>query len=58
MYIILGLFLLFILLNIILLKRFKSQTETFVREVRNSFIFQVIVFTKIVSRLLKMIKRS
>lgn len=58
MYIILGLFLLFILLNIILLKRFKNQTGEFFKEIKSSFIFQVIVFTKIVSRLLKMIKRS
>jgi len=58
MYIILGLFLLFILLNILLIRRFKNQTETFLREIRNNFVFQAIVFIKLVSRLLKMIKRS
>lgn len=58
MYIILGLFLLFILLNILLLKRFKSQTGVLVREVRNSFILQAIVAIKLVSKLLKMIKKS
>ncbi|MDK2948905.1 MAG: hypothetical protein PWQ56_70 [Patescibacteria group bacterium] len=58
MYIILGLFLLFILLNILLIGRFKNQTETFLREIRNNFVFQAIVFIKLISRLLKMIKRS
>lgn len=57
-YIILGLFLVFILLNIFLFRRFKNQTGEFFKEIKSSFIFQVIVFTKIVSRLLKMIKRS
>ncbi len=58
MYIILGLFLLFILLNILLIRRFKSQTETLVREIRNSFILQAIVIIKLASKLLKIIKKS
>jgi len=58
MYIILGLALLFILLNILLLKRFKSQTKTFLKEIKNSFIFQSIIIVKLISRILKKIKKS
>ena len=58
MYIILGLALLFILLNIFLLKRFKSQTQTFFKEIKNSFIFQSIIIVKLISRILRKIKRS
>jgi len=58
MHIILGLALLFILLNIFLLKRFKSQTETFLKEIKSSFIFQAIIIIKLISRILKMIKKS
>lgn len=45
-------FVLFILLNLILIKRLKGQTEGLIEEIKKSFFLQVIVFLKLLSRII------
>jgi len=52
MLLIILILILFILLNLILIKRLKGQTEGLIEEIKKSFFLQVIVFLKLLSRII------
>lgn len=50
-------FFLFILSNIILIKRIKKQTGKLINDIKNSFLLKVIVFLKLFSKIKKLFKK-
>jgi len=54
---ILLIFIIFVLLNIFLIKRIKNQTIDFLIGIKNSFLLQSIVFIKLLSKIIKKLEK-